>query len=272
VRLSAIELGEGPAAVLLHGQPGSSGDWGPVARLLAPRMRVLAPDRPGYGRTGGPAAGFRENAGAVLEMLDEAGVESAVVVGHSWASGVALALAIDHPERVRALVLVSPVAPTIPADRTDRLLARPLVGAAVARVGFGITGFGLALPPVRRVARTTVPALPPEQVAATAAAWRGRSAWRSFHAEQRALVDELPGLAPRLGAIAAPTTILHGTRDRVSPPAHGRELARRIPGARLVEAPGASHMLPQQRPELVAEQIAAAAGLEPRPAGRASGQ
>ncbi|HEX8752612.1 MAG TPA: alpha/beta hydrolase [Solirubrobacterales bacterium] len=259
MRLSGTELGEGPAAVLLHGQPGSSGDWDSVADLLAPRMRVLAPDRPGYGRSGGSAAGFRENAEAVIGMLDEAGGDSAVVVGHSWASGVALTLAIEHPGRVRALVLVSPVAPTIPAGPLDRLLARPLIGAAATRAGFGIAGLGLALGPVRRKARMAVPALPPKQVAATAAAWRGGSVWRSFHAEQRALLAELPGLAPHLGAIAAPTTILHGSRDRVSPPPHGRELARRIPGARLVEAPGAGHMLPQQRPRLVAEQIAAAA-------------
>lgn len=259
MRLSATELGEGPAVVLLHGQPGSAGDWGPVARLLRERARVIVPDRPGYGRSGGEAVGFRDNAAALMPLLDDAGVDSAVLVGHSWASGVALAAAIEFPRRVDALVLASPVSPGIPADAVDRLLARPFLGAAAARVGFGIAGLGLAVPPVRALARSAVPALPAEQVAATAAAWRG-PAWRSFHAEQRFLVTELPSLAPHLASVEAPVTIVHGTRDRIAPPAHARDLARSIPGANLVAVEGASHMLPQQRPGQVAEAIANAAG------------
>ncbi|MST32634.1 alpha/beta fold hydrolase, partial [Acidimicrobiaceae bacterium USS-CC1] len=72
--LAGIDRGEGPVVVLLHGQPGTSADWSAVVPLLADRFRVLAPDRPGYGRTAGPAAGFAGNAEAVLAHLDRAGV------------------------------------------------------------------------------------------------------------------------------------------------------------------------------------------------------
>lgn len=259
MKLSAIDIGDGPPAVLLHGQPGNAGDWGPVTIRLRERMRVIAPDRPGYGRTGGRAAGFRDNAAAVVALLDRLGIESAVVVGHSWGAGVALAAAIRFPERVRALVLAAPVAPGIPAGAVDRLLAHPLVGAPVARLGFGLAGLGLAIPPVRRLAGAAVPALPPSQVATTAAQWRADGVWRSFYAEQRALVAELPSLAPDLSSVDKRTTILYGTRDRISTPAHARRLARALPRAQLVSAEGAGHMLPQQRPELVAEAIARAA-------------
>ncbi len=259
MKLSAIDVGEGPPAVLLHGQPGNAGDWGPVTMRLRERMRVIAPDRPGYGRTGGRAAGFRDNAAAVVELLDRLGVESAVVAGHSWASGIALATAIRFPERVRALVLAAPVAPGMPLGFVDRALAHPLVGPAAARLGFGLAGLGLAIPPLRRLAGASVPALPPDQVAATAAQWRADGVWRSFYAEQRALVTELPSLAPALSSLDKPATVLYGTRDRISPPAHARRLAGIMPRARLVRADGASHMLPQQRPDLVADEIAAAA-------------
>jgi pimeloyl-ACP methyl ester carboxylesterase len=260
VELRAIDIGDGPPAVLLHGQPGNAGDWSPVTTRLRGRMRLIVPDRPGYGRTGGRAAGFRDNAAALVELLDRLGVESAVVAGHSWGTGVALAAAIRFPERVRALVLAAPVAPDMPPGAVDRLLANPLVGASAARLAFGLAGLGLSLPPLRRLAHATVPALPPEQVAATAAAWRGNGVWRSFYAEQRALVAELPLLAPELGSVDRPTTILYGTRDRISPPAHARRLAAVMPQAQLVCADGASHMLPQQRPSLVADAIAGAAG------------
>jgi pimeloyl-ACP methyl ester carboxylesterase len=257
--LVTIDIGEGPPAVLLHGQPGNAGDWGPVTTRLGERMRVIAPDRPGYGRTGGRAAGFRDNAAALVALLDRLGIESAVVAGHSWATGVALAAAILFPERVRALVLAAPVAPGIPPGAVDRALARPLVGAPAARLGFRLAGLGLAIPPLRRLAGAAVPALPPGQVATTAAQWRGDGVWRSFHAEQRALIAELPSLTPDLGSVDKPTTILYGTRDRVSTPAHARWLARALPDAQLVSAEGAGHMLPQQRPELVAAAIARAA-------------
>lgn len=260
MELCAIDIGEGPPAVLLHGQPGSAGDWSPVTTLLRGRMRVIVPDRPGYGRTGGRAVGFHDNAAAVVALLDRLGIESAVVAGHSWGTGVALATAIRFPERVGALVLAAPVTPGMPFGAVDRLLANPVVGAAATRIGFGLAGLGLALPPLRRLAHVSVPTLAPDQVAATAAAWRGNGVWRSFYAEQRALLSELPLLAPDLSAVDRRTTILYGTRDRISPPGHARRLAGIMPRAQLVRADGASHMLPQQRPELVAEAIARAAG------------
>jgi len=112
---------------------------------------------------------------------------------------------------------------------------------------------------VRWLAHMTVPALPAEQVAATAVEWRRGDLWRGFHLEQRALVSELPSLRGRLGQIDQPTTILYGTWDLVARPAHAHRLALDLPNTRLVAARRAGHMLPQQRPGLVADEIARAA-------------
>jgi pimeloyl-ACP methyl ester carboxylesterase len=75
------------------------------------------------------------------------------------------------------------------------------------------------------------------------------------------LVRDLPALEERLGAISAPTTIAIGTADRIVAPASARELAQRIPGAKLVQLKRASHLLAQQRPaelaELIVEAVAA---------------
>lgn len=256
--LKALDSGSGPAALLLHGQPGSAADWAAVTERLRERMRVVAADRPGYGRTGGRAVGFRENAAAVVELLDRLEVESAVVVGHSWGTGVALALAIEFPQRVEALVLAAPVAPGVRAGTIDRALANRFLGPPATRLGFRLTGLGLSLPLLPRLARAAVPGLRPDQLAATAARWRSDGVWRSFHAEQRAFIEELPTLAPRLPSIDVPTTIVSGTRDRISPPTHARALADALPNTRLVPVDGAGHLLPQQRPDLIASEIAAA--------------
>ncbi|MGH9095063.1 MAG: alpha/beta fold hydrolase, partial [Acidimicrobiales bacterium] len=109
--LVADDAGSGPVVLLLHGQPGRARDWHRVQARLTDSCRVLIPDRLGYGRTGGRAAGFAANADACLALLDRLGVDRAVVAGHSWAGAVALALAEHHRDRVAGLALVASVAP-----------------------------------------------------------------------------------------------------------------------------------------------------------------
>lgn len=148
--LIADVSGAGPAVVLLHGQPGSRGDWAAVARRLEPDHLVVVPDRPGYGDTGGRARGFRANAAAVVVLLDRLGIERATVVGYSWAGGAAIALAAEAPERLAGLVLVSSVCPGYTLSRLDRMLAVPPIGTAVTAGGLFLARGALAIPSVRR--------------------------------------------------------------------------------------------------------------------------
>jgi pimeloyl-ACP methyl ester carboxylesterase len=76
--------------VLLHGQPGSPADWQLVSGRLPAPLHAIAADRPGYGSSRLPAAGFAANARAVLDDLDSRGITRAVLVGHSYGGGVAL--------------------------------------------------------------------------------------------------------------------------------------------------------------------------------------
>jgi 2-hydroxy-6-oxonona-2,4-dienedioate hydrolase len=79
------------------------------------------------------------------------------------------------------------------------------------------------------------------------------AAWRSFVREQRFLVRDLPELEPRLGEIAAPTTIVAGGGDHVVPIAAARRLAEQIPEAELVEVRHAGHLLHVQHAARLAE-------------------
>ncbi|HEX3540949.1 MAG TPA: alpha/beta hydrolase [Acidimicrobiales bacterium] len=263
--LVADVRGVGPPVVLLHGQPGSRHDWHLVADRLAEEFLVIVPDRPGYGDTGGRARGFRGNAGALASLLDRLDVPRATIVGHSWAGGVALALAESAAPRLTGLVLVSSVAPDEPLGRLDRLLAVPSIGVSLTLFGSLLATGAVALPPIRqRLLRDQE-----DKVASglaldlLVASLRHDHIRQSFLTEQQCLVTELPSLAGVLPSISVPTRVLVGSHDRTVPPASGRRLARAIPGAALVELAGAGHLLAYERPAAVAAAIRAVAAPPP---------
>jgi pimeloyl-ACP methyl ester carboxylesterase len=107
--LAVFELGDGGEPVLaVHGITASSHSWLAVARALAGRATLLAPDLRGRGESGHLPApyGMAAYARDMLAVLDYIGLESAVLVGHSLGAYAVARFAADHPERVRAAVLV----------------------------------------------------------------------------------------------------------------------------------------------------------------------
>jgi pimeloyl-ACP methyl ester carboxylesterase len=267
--LVADVTGRGPAVVLLHGQPGNALDWSAVAARLRSDFTVIVPDRPGYGRTGGRAVGFAANAAAVVALLDRLDRPAAVVAGHSWAGGIALAMAEAHPQRVAGLVLIGSVGPGDRPGIVDRLLAVPPIGRVLASLTIGAARRALSHPAVRAMVdrRITVPT--PEQLAR---AWRSQGLGRSFAIEQQALLKELPALAPALDRVRVPSAVVFGTADHIVSPATAHRLAAALPDAILRPVAGGGHLLPYEHPEVVAEavfEVSRRGGipLSPAPAG-----
>ena len=135
-------------ALLLHGQPGSAGDWKWVIDELAGRVRTIAMQRPGYDGT--RAGGVRHSAEAALEHLDAAGADQAIVVGHSYGGAIAAWLAAFHPERVAGLVLVSAAANRASLVPADRWLAAPLIGPLASAGLLWSSGLIAQVPVLRR--------------------------------------------------------------------------------------------------------------------------
>jgi pimeloyl-ACP methyl ester carboxylesterase len=257
--------GSGPAVVLLHGQPGSAADWAMVSQRLEAEFTVIVPDRPGYGRTGGHARGFRANAAAALSVMDQQGIATATIVGHSWGGGVALAFALATPSRISGMVLVSSVSPIEEATRFDRLLATEPLGSAVAAVTMFVASRALSLPPARQYVERRLRESGSESMAAAFDAWRDPQSWRSFVTEQRSLIDELPLLAQGLSSIRTPTELVVGESDRIVPATSGRRLAARIPSAQLILVADAGHMLSHEAPDAIVASIKRVAGGASRP-------
>ncbi|MFK7927101.1 MAG: alpha/beta fold hydrolase [Myxococcota bacterium] len=111
-RLAVFDTGgEGPPVVLVHGLGSHSGFW--QKQLTGGRLgelRLIAPDLPGWGDSDQPDGPYTPSwyASALVHMLDALNLPRAHIVGHSMGGQAAIALALEHPERVASLTLVAP--------------------------------------------------------------------------------------------------------------------------------------------------------------------
>ncbi|HWN34975.1 MAG TPA: alpha/beta fold hydrolase [Pseudonocardia sp.] len=116
LRLHYHQAGEqhGTAVVLLHGGGPGASAWSNFGRNLpvfAETLRTVAPDQPGFGRSGAPLPGghyFAHSADALAGLLDTLGIERAHLVGNSLGGGTAVRFALRHPDRAGRLVLMAP--------------------------------------------------------------------------------------------------------------------------------------------------------------------
>ena len=95
--------------MLLHGLGDEADTWRHVFPLLSAGCRAIAPDLPGFGRSGKPAckSTIPFFADTMLELLDLLSIRRAILVGHSMGAVIAHTIALEHPERVERLVLIS---------------------------------------------------------------------------------------------------------------------------------------------------------------------
>lgn len=244
VSLSGEDTGEGLPVVLLHGLTASRRYVVMGSSALARSgHRVIAYDARGHGRSGpAPVAsdyGYAALAQDLEAVLDAAGIERAVLAGASMGAHTLLWLALNRPERVSGLVVITPAFDPATADDPRRLAHWDALSVGL-RDG-GIDGFLAAYgePQVPERMRDTVITVIRQRLA--------------LHEHRDAVADALQ-VVPRshpfgaigdLGAIAVPTTVVASddAADPEHPRAIGEAYARAIPGAQLVtDEPGRSPM------------------------------
>ncbi|HVB26883.1 MAG TPA: alpha/beta fold hydrolase [Mycobacteriales bacterium] len=242
--------------LLLHGLPTCSYLWRDVMRDVGHYRHTVAPDLVGLGRSERPRE--REpyrlhlQAERLAGLLDALGIDRVAVAGHDLGGAVAVHLAALVPDRVAALILLDapihadswPVPAVLPllvpgggeAYVTALRHAPALARALLARV----LGAGAAHREIEGYLRPLLTAdggrgllrfARAVDLAATEAAWRG------------------------LAAAPPPTLVLWGERDGLHPASYGQRVVRGMPGAVWAPVADAGHLLPQQRPERVAEEL-----------------
>lgn len=236
-RLWYDEAGSGPIVLLLHGGLGDSGLWEPVVPFLAERFHTFRTDLRFFGSSTGPAAPWSWQ-DDVVGVLDELGVERAALVGLSLGGRIAFDIALAHPERLWAVVGVSPAlaghdgAPYSEeqGERYDAAEAEGDIEAAMA-VDFEVWAPLGADDTIRQL-------------------WRGTP-------DANPLPDGVEPLAPagapakeRLGELAVPTLVVTASHDPAGFREIGPLVAAAAPDARHVEL-DSDHYVTLREPELL---------------------
>ena len=235
VKLYWEEHGAGEPLLLIMGLGATLEWWHRLVPILAPRFRTIVFDNRGAGRSDVPAGPYpvpvmAEDAAAVM---DAAGVASAHVFGASMGGMIAQELALNHPSRVRSLILGCTACGgqhVVPATKE--------VGAALAaRTTMTREEAMWAMVPYIFDAST-----PRDVVAADLAIRLTSPVSNDGYFAQLQGIRAWSGTYDRLAGLTMPTLVIHGETDQLVPPENGRIVAKAIPHARLVMIPHASHI------------------------------
>ncbi|MDV7142453.1 alpha/beta hydrolase [Tropicimonas sp. TH_r6] len=261
-RVHAHVYGDGPDVILIHGASVNAQDFtfGFVDRLVAAGFRVTAFDRPGMGRSEAlhrDGESMAEQAAHLDRAAEALGIERAVVVGHSFGGGVAMAWGLSRSPRVAAIVTLAGIVMPWPEtmDAFRRLASREEDGAALVSV--------IAVVNSRAFTHSTLEAiftpqpvppgygdhllLPPE--------FR-RPSFRANSRQVSKLAPQVAEMAKLYAGLDLPVEILHGSHDAVgSVMVHARQMARRLPQGRLTELEGIGHMPHHVAPDPVVATI-----------------
>ena len=246
VTLEYVEHGDpaGVPVVFLHGVTDSWRSFETVLPHLPPSIRAIAITQRGHGGSSQPATyHYGEMAADVAAFLDAKGIPSAVIVGHSMGGQVAQRLALDHPARVRGLVLLA----TFHTLRGHEVIQelwdtgigtmRDPIDAAFVRAFQEGT---VATP----IAAAQMDTFVNESLKVPARVWQ--ATFREF------LDSELGGDIAR---IAVPALVVSGGRDPISRPEERAALIGRIGGAVAVDYPDLGHAVHWERPAAIAADV-----------------
>lgn len=235
-----------PVVVCVHGNPTWSVLWGPVIAAIDPRHRVVAPDQLDMGcsaRT--PARRFVDRVRDLDDLLGALAVTGPVVlVGHDWGGAVAMGWAVDHPDRVRTLVLAN-TGIAVPAGRRAPTLIRL---AATRGLLAPVTRWTSTF--VRGTSRLPGSDLAPAVRTLLAAPYRRREHRHGVEAfvadvpfdDTHPSAGPIARVAERLSGLDVPALIVSGSRDPVFDDDFAEDLHARFPDSEVHRVPGASHL------------------------------
>lgn len=237
--------GEGPVVLLLHGVFVDSEMWAPQVRSLAPDYRIIRIDARGHGKTTDPGVPFDywRLAWDCWAVVNHLGIEKLLAVGGQFQGGwIAMRMALQHPSRVRGLILIGTTAAaytTMYREAYEHILMNQWI--------LGDAPLPSILPPIAA-------AMVGGDLDRHRQYWLDR--WytedrRRYRLAGRCLIDR-ESIEPLVGTITAPALLMHGEGDQTQTLAVTSELARQLGGLTRVETihgTAANHMCTWTHPE-----------------------
>ena len=226
-----------PPLVLIHGAGGEHLSWPAEMRRL-PDCNVFTVDLPGHGKTEGLGRQYIEDyARSIVDFMNAVGLSRAAFAGHALGGAIALSLALDHPDRVAGILLIS-TGPRLP------------VPASVLENGAHSSTLPNAINILLEMSfGPEIPLSLKETVFKRLTEIRQTLLMGDWLACDRFNVTD------RLGAIRTPTLVVCGTEDKLTPLHFSEILASQIPGAALQTVDKAGHMLILEQPQHMAKLI-----------------
>jgi 3-oxoadipate enol-lactonase len=228
-----------PPLLLIQGMAMPASAWITLPGRLARRFQVIVFDNRGTGLSTAPPGRFRirDLADDAARVLDEAGIDRAYVFGISMGGMIAQELVLRHPQRVRGLVLAATFCSHWRSRKPRVAVAADLALAMMTRR-------------VKPMARLLVSNQYFSRIPNGFVSWFAHTR----PAKVKVIVRQIEAVVgheteARLASIRVPTLVLSGDRDRLVPVENSRRLAALIPGARMVEFPGAGPAFPFEREE-----------------------
>ena len=222
--------------LMIQGLGASKNAWNLQRIAMATRFRIISFDNRGAGRSDKPTVPFtlEQMAEDAIAVLDAAGVETAHVVGASMGGVISQIVAVKHPHRVRSLTLVCTACRNHPW-RQELLQSWAKTAEEKGMIEVGKEAAQWVMSP--RSFRRLVPAF----------TWMGPLAAlrprHSFVSQIDAILNTREDLVDQLSTISAPTMVIVGNQDILTPRGDSEEIAERIPNSELVVISGAAHGL-----------------------------
>ncbi|MFC1919779.1 alpha/beta fold hydrolase [Chloroflexota bacterium] len=243
VEINYVEQGSGDEVVIFaHGYFSAKENWKEVLELLPNEYHAYVLDQRGHGQSGRPGSyQLTEFVEDIYAFSQELGIERFTYVGHSMGGKIGMKFALDHPDVLKALVLVCPViAFALPPDQVSAILERNTATMATPETIRGYLEWEMAKPISEERINDTV---------------------NNFMVVDRAVIAEwaeynlFTDLMPQPWEIRAPTFVVAGAKDKTVPLDTVRPTINAIKGSHLEVFEDCSHFLPMESPQELVDMI-----------------
>jgi pimeloyl-ACP methyl ester carboxylesterase len=266
-RMAYLDVGQGPPLILIHGFGGSMWNWEYQYSVLAHTHRVIIPDLLGSGLSDKPENAYTPETLVEVfrQFMDSLNIPQATLIGNSMGAGLAMAMALDYPERVKQLVLIS----GFPAQVESSIASRHYQRFLYHRPPLWLAKFGNWMAG-RRATEQLLKEIVynPELISPTVIE-------RSFHNRQRggflaplySLLDNIQNwekhYGNRLQKVSHQVLLLWGDHDRVFPLEVGERVKKQLPHVEWHVIPEAGHLAQWEQPAIVNQFILSFLEREP---------
>lgn len=259
------EAGSGAPALFVHGLGGNSTNWTDLMWMLSDRLHGIAPDLPGFGRSGpNPDGDYgpRAQAQVLAALIRERFAEPVHLFGNSMGGAISVQLAARFPDLIRSVTLISPALPDLLPMRTNIQL--PVI--AIPGIGQAIATRLARLPPEQRVRATLnivyadPSCVPAERVAEAreevrllaAKPWAGEAFQSALRGILATFFDRGPEAPWKLAErIKVPVLLVYGQQDKLVRHRAARRASRHFLHCRVMVLPHSGHVAQMEHPEMV---------------------